>query len=518
MPISRLPLTSAIESRSASLAKDSYTKNGYFEVRDQRKEFVKRSGCSVFAVTGSAPQPGQAQGLYTFNDKLWAVTNNTLYSITTAGVGTAYTPLLAGTVATVSFNQTSTRPYMTLHNKTNFYTYDQDTDTLAHNTQFAAIQAALTIAGYSSALASGIVYLDGFTFLMTTDGRIYNSAVEDPTTWNALNYITAEAEPDGGTAIIKHFNYLVAFGTWSTEFFYDGAGSSGYVAGTSPLFRNDSARLEIGCVNGGSVVQVEQSVVWVGMSKLHGKSVYMLDGLSPIKVSTPYIEKFLNADQADDIVAYSYKIEGHTFYIMTLHSSDLTFVYDLDQKIWYNWTTSAATPAGGTAVVGQAIAGIAVVGNNGNQPSSVAEHYYRQTFFTMFNVGYYTMDDDLGTIYVHSPTVYEDAVSGGVGQVIYYKCITSIQDSGTTKRKFYRRIEVVGDKCAGTLYIRHSDNDYASWSSYRNILLSNSRAQLFTCGSARRRAWELSCQDNVPLRIEALEIDFDIGELEGASN
>ena len=42
---------------------------------------------------------------------------------------------------------------------------------------------------------SGIVYLDSYFFVMDTNAVIYNSALNDPTTWDALDIITAEKEP-----------------------------------------------------------------------------------------------------------------------------------------------------------------------------------------------------------------------------------------------------------------------------------------------------------------------------------
>jgi hypothetical protein len=63
--------------------------------------------------------------------------------------------------------------------------------------------------------------------------------------------------------------------------------------------------------------------------------------------------------------------------------------------------------------------------------------------------------------------------------------------------------------------IRHTDDDYQSWSPYRSVNLNASRSQIYQTGASRRRAWEFLCTDNAPLRLDAAEMDFDIGELEG---
>ena len=62
--------------------------------------------------------------------------------------------------------------------------------------------------------------------------------------------------------------------------------------------------------------------------------------------------------------------------------------------------------------------------------------------------------------------------------------------------------------------VRHSGDDYNTWSSYRSIDLSASRSQIYLSGADRRRAWEFLVTDNVSLRLDAAEIDFRIGEMD----
>ena len=43
-------------------------------------------------------------------------------------------------------------------------------------------------------------------------------------------------------------------------------------------------------------------------------------------------------------------------------------------------------------------------------------------------------------------------------------------------------------------------------------VLSDKRPILYQYGEARRRAWEVFSSDSIPIRLSALEIEFDIGE------
>ena len=572
MTLERIPLCQPIESRTNSLNQDSKSSNCYFETREGRKDNIKRPGRTTVTLTGSPPTNKAAQGLYAWNNYLYAVVNNTVYKISSSNVSSSIGSISGTATNNVSWKETATVPWLTIHNDSNFYivstagsmynTFSQVAAALpsgagsgyvvgdvlavvgggvgeAATLQVTSIGSGGSVTGLSvvtpgnyysmpampaatsattgsglgctvnlsaaiaffpsGPYAKGTVYLDGYIFIATQAGRIYNSSIENPVGWNALNYISAAAEPDPIVGIAKHFNYLVAFGTYSTEFFYDAGNATG-----SPLAKYDSARLEIGCIAGSSIVEMEQTLMWVGAAKGHGKSVYMLDGLSPTRVSDQYIEKYLNADNTDNFVAYAYKIAGHTFYILTLRSSDLTFVYDLNEKAWYHWSTATAAT---TAIVGLAIAGIAVAGSSGDAPK---EHYYRPVFYTEFNNGYYLIDDVTGSIYIADTNVYLDS-----GDPIYWRVVTPRIDNGSTNRKFINRLEVVGDKVNATIQVRHSDDDYNTFSAWRQNNLNSDRVKFFQLGSTRRRSYEFLCLDNVPLRLGSAEIDFDIGYLEG---
>jgi len=549
MTIIRVPLTQEIESRTNSLSKDSKNANGFFEKRDNNiRDFVKRPGYTNLTLTGTTLEAAQAQGMFKYNGNLYVVINNTLTKVTPSLVASTIGNI-SGTLHDCYFVNTSNNVWGFFHNGTNGYTLNQagtlqridptgvyavtiatggsgytgtptvtfsapsgigftavgtvettggvvtsititspgsgyttpPTVTINPDTGGTGATANCVLSGFpSTSLAAGVAFIDGYVVVGTTNGYLYTSDLENASSWNPLNYVAVEAEPDNLVGICKHLNYVLAFGEWSTECFYDAAISPG-----CPLARQDSARLEIGCADGNSIVQFEQAVMFVGKARSHGKSVYIMDGLAPVKVSTRYIEKYLNADQATDMEAFAFKISGHTFYVLTLHDSDLTFVYDVDEKQWYNWTSYY----------------------------NAGEHYWWPTYYCEFNNSYYALLHDLGIIASLSTDYTSDN-----GSPIYYRAVTSILDSGTTKRKFWQRAEVVGDKVSATLKIRHSNDDYVTWSNYRSVDLSASRPQLYQLGADRRRAYEFLVTDNVAIRLQAVEMDVEGGEMEADPN
>ena len=334
---------------------------------------------------------------------------------------------------------------------------------------------------------SGAVFLDNYIFIGTTDNRIYNSNLGDPTTWQALSYLKFEQTADTLVGIVKHLNYLVAFGNNSTQFFYDAGTYPG-----SPLALAASYTSEIGCASGDSIVATSNTVLWIGKTRTYGKCVYAMDGVSATKVSTSNIDRHIEADDLSYVTAYCYKVSGHTLYILTLHNTQKTLVYDLDEKQWYTWTQYA------------------MASNTQPNPGTYYESYFRGTYYAEMDNIPYVLDDDNAKLYYFSTNIYQDD-----GQPIYCRSVTDIRDNGSTKRKFYGRCEIVGDKVqGGVMQISHTGNDYASYSTPRSVDLNAPRSQVYLSGADRRRAWQFLCTSNVPLRLDAAEIDFRIGEMD----
>ena len=327
----------------------------------------------------------------------------------------------------------------------------------------------------TSALAAGAVYIDGYTVVATKTGVIYSSDPNYPMLWNPLNTVAVESDPDLLVGIVRHFNYIVAFGVWSTEYFYDAANATG-----SPFLRQDAYKSEIGCADGNSVVQYEQGVIFVGQSKSNGKTVYILSGnMTPVAVSDPYIEKYLNADTNTKIQSFVFKVSGHTIYIMTLPNLNLTFAYDLTQSIWTQWTSYV----------------------------DGSEQQYMAWTATQFGQYSYALDDTLGLLYKIDVDTYTDN-----GSPIYWRVVTNNIDGGTRFRKYWKSGEVVGDKVAGTMYLTHCDNDYVTFSTARTVQLDSTRSIIWQLGQSRYRAFQFLNTDNIPLRLSYYEVQVTTGE------
>lgn len=209
----------------------------------------------------------------------------------------------------------------------------------------------ITAAIVNGGTVPGIPYINGYFCVMDVNGVVWNSNQDDPTTWGALAFFTAQNEPGEGRALTKSINYLIALKQWTAEFFYDAKNPTG-----TPFSPVDPGFVRVGCASGDSLAEVDGLPTWVSQTKGQpGRSVHVLQGLTPTKISTPDVERILNEDDLATVYAYGLKEDGHALYVLTLVTSALTLVFDFASKIWEQWTSltlGAAKSVDGIALDG----------------------------------------------------------------------------------------------------------------------------------------------------------------------
>jgi hypothetical protein len=285
------------------------------------------------------------------------------------------------------------------------------------------------------------------------------------------------SEADEGKALARHLNYVVAFKEWTADFFYDAGTAVGSV-----LAVNQSAHLEIGCADGNSIQNPEQTLVWMGTVVQGGRGIYMLNGLSPDRISTKAVETFLNASNLSGTYSWLYKIAGHTLYGLVLTDQDVTLVYDFNEKDWHIWTTSKDFIGGG-------------------------ENYFECSFVTQFpfNSGnFYVLDAINGLVFTLSPDNYVDPFGP-----IRMRVVTDRMDFNTYAFKTGYGLTIFGDNINDVMQVRHTEDDYDNWSQYRNVDLSLQKPCLYQLGRFRRRAYEFLYTGYKPLRLEKVEFNIN---------
>jgi hypothetical protein len=389
----------------------------------------------------------------------------------------------------------------------------------------------------------GVVYLDGYFFVMDSNGVIYNSGLNDPLSWDALDFITAAIEPGAGVAITKSQNYVVAMKEWSTEFFYNAGNATG-----SPLSPVLSAFTLVGCASGETVASLDETVYWVSKAKQRGPSVYRMKELQQEHVSTPDVERILAADGLTDCYAYGVKVAGHSFYVLGLRTIGVTLAFDATSGTWAQWTSMVAqapksctiSQSGGLATVEctahgysdcdpVVIAGASPTAYNGTQQINVtdADHftyevpaatttpatgtitaagyvegYFRYSRYVNAAGKDLVLHETTGALCELDDTTYLDDAAP-----IKLKIRTPKFDDGNEDWKTIGQLRVVGMKQGDGAMVRWTDDDYVTYTKGRRIDLSAAQARLRRCGKFRRRAFELIHIEDLPVQLSAFEID-----------
>lgn len=541
MPIVNVPLTTPIKQRTNDVSKDAKMVNCFKEtLTDGKTLAIKRPGKASYTISPALPIDGN--GLWSFNNNLYAAASTKLFSITGGTSTQLLTGMSGNNVSWVNTLATSPpHPYMVFHDQVYGYSMNSVGTIVKINNQIAGVTLVSGGSGYTATTGTftitgsisgsgaggtyisdgssvtsvtltssgsnyqgtlavvfdvggtavatpylnsfplnpvpGLVYLDGYVFAMDSKGTIWQSDNENPNIWGPLNYTSAVSEADKGKAIARHLNYIIAFKEWTADFFYDAGNAAGSV-----LSINQSAHIEIGCADGNSIQNPEQTLIWMGTVVEGSRSIFMLDGLSPLKVSNKAVETFLNASDLSGTYSWLYKIAGHTFYGLVLTDQNVTLVYDLNEKEWHYWTTSTDFIGGD-------------------------EHYFECSFVTQFpfNSGnFYVLDAINGLVFTLSPNNYVDPFGP-----IRMRIVTDRMDFDTYAFKTGSGLTLFGDNINDVLNVRHTEDDYTNWSQYRQIQLNLQKPCLYQLGRFRRRAYEILYQGKNPFRLEKVEFNLN---------
>lgn len=453
----RLPLAAEPENRDDDTSRDAKLINGFIE-KDKRGEtwWYKRAGLLSYSA-----KTGVGRGTYNWKGDVYTIYGTTLYK-NGVSLGT-----VDGTNGLYRFDSTmGATPRLVLGNGVKAYTYD--------GTTFAVISDV----DFPAAFVKGWAFLDGTTYVMDASANIQGSAINDPTSWDPLNKIVAQIEPDTGMALAKQLVYVIAFKQWTTEVFYDAGNATG-----SPLSPVQGAKINFGCLTADSVQNIDDMLIWCSTNKSAAPAFMILDNLKAQKISTKPVERLIDHLDYTNCYSWQFKDEGHRFYGFTSVVSNLTLVYDLDEDRWAQWTDSAGNywPVTSTTY--------------GNLTGAPHIHYAQHAS----NGKLYKMDRDYPT---------DDGV------LIASDLYSPLFDGGVDRMKVLSLLHLEGDRVPGSIIqLRYSDDDYTTWSQFRSFDMGLLRPKMTDLGSFYRRAFHFRHNCNTSLRARAGDWQVDLGTL-----
>lgn len=407
-------------------------------------------------------------------------------------------------------------------------------------------------ADYPATTVFGVAYLDGTIYVMDSKGVIYGSDLLAPTSWNALNFISAISEADAGVAIARQLDNIIAFKESSIEFFYNAGNAVG-----SPLAKVPNALLEIGLAgSGGSIAYSDNGMFFMAQHRQKGRTIMKFEGTTPKEMSNPWVDRILYGDDLATVFGFVVRLQGHTFYMLTLKTSAITLVLDETYNKQWLFTKLKARPnITATSLVVQSNGSILVtlpsvhaasdgdpVVIAGGTPAAVngsfnlrydtAIHSASQFSYvpatsvsgsitgtitvtlyssSQFPGAYYArgvnvdliLDETTGDIYKFDPLVFQDS-----GAPIDCQIVTDIEDFGTDTPKSYAALSLIGDTLIGNCLVRYSNDDYQTFSKYRLIDMSKKRKRATQLGSAERRSWQFRYTGNTAFRLSQAQPDI----------
>lgn len=163
-------------------------------------------------------------------------------------------------------------------------------------------------------------YLNQKIIFGIDDGSFYWSAVGEATSISALDFATAEGNPDGGVRTIAHLQELWIFGEESIEVWYD--------TGTT-FARRGGTVVPKGCLNKHTVAQLDLDIFWVGNDFV----VYVARGYTPSRISHHGVERSIRETvDKSTIAAWTYHRDGSAFYVLS--GPDWTWRFNRTTQKW----------------------------------------------------------------------------------------------------------------------------------------------------------------------------------------
>lgn len=173
---------------------------------------------------------------------------------------------------------------------------------------------------------SSAAYQDGYFIVSQKDSnKFYISGLYAGTTWDALDFASAEGSADLIVGVRSAHRELWLFNERTVEVWYN-SGDADF-----PFAKVSGANIEMGCRSEASIRLFNGSFVWLSDRLQVVKNV----GYQPQIISTRKLERIIETLTTSDAWAYTYVQDGHEFYVLNFPTSKKTYVYDAETQVWH---------------------------------------------------------------------------------------------------------------------------------------------------------------------------------------
>ena len=297
------------------------------------------------------------RGWFTENGRTWVVSGDTLYERTAAA-----TYVSRGTISDdgfpVSFSSNGKGgDQLGISGGGAIYMLDTVTDVLTG-------PVALPFSGPVL-----LVFIDGYFITNQANTPVqWFSAIEDGTSWDALDFFTRSNTADNTVGIAVMRDRIWVLGGKTTTLYYDSGDAD------TPFLPYPGTTIQTGLVSAWLLNLYNDTLFWVAESPRGQRRVVAATEPAAQDISTPPIDLFLNgATTLTDARMLNYEQDGHLFVAIAAPSAtgDLKVpAYDVTEKLWHfragwdsvqgrytRWRAAGSTAVGGTVLVGDYLTG-----------------------------------------------------------------------------------------------------------------------------------------------------------------
>jgi len=189
----------------------------------------------------------------------------------------------------------------------------------------SAVLSQITSEGFPGGETAA--FLDGyFVINKPNSGQYYVSGLYDGINWNALDFASAESNPDNILAVYSDHGEIILFGPYTTEFVQNSGGQD-------VPFSRSGAPAEVGLAARWTVCKMDSAIMFLGRNRMGEVQVYLLNGYSPMRVSNSDMERLLNSyTNIDSASAFSFMENGHPMYVLNV--GGYSWMYDMQSSCW----------------------------------------------------------------------------------------------------------------------------------------------------------------------------------------
>jgi len=393
------------------------------------------------------------RGAYTMGDYRYYVVSNTFWREANDGTKTSSGTLL-----------TSGEKVSIVDNGTQIMIVDGTYGYIYNTSTLAFVQ--ITDVDFPG--AETVTFQNGYFIVnKPNSGQFYISAINDGLTWDALDFATAESNPDNLIRVMSNNGQLLLFGPLTTEFW----GDSGAV--DFPFARIGGSAIEWGLAARWSLAKYDNSLIFLRKNRLGQVQVCTLTGYSAIPVSTPEMDYiFSTYGDVSNAVGFSYMFSGHAFY--QINFTNASWLYDNQSNSWSK-----------------------VGGETSRHRAEIQIQYLNDSYVT---------DYENGLVYTLDPNTYTDN-----GATIVRQLISRHQSTGeyTKFGSLWAEMEagvglVSGQGSSPQIMLQISRDGGHTWGSenWRSIgAMGKYKARALWNGLGRARDWVFKLRITDPVKV-----------------